>query len=123
MELARALCAEPALLLLDEPAAGSGLLEKEGAVEVLRRLLGEGLSILLVEHDMDLVMSLVDRVAVMKFGTKSIEGSPKVVRASAAVRAAYLGGGALTFWSFFLLLLLNGDALRAAWRRSRPAGG
>ncbi len=91
MEIARALCADPILLMLDEPAAGLRLLEKQGLASVLRQLRGEGLSILLVEHDMDLVMGLVDRVVVMEFGTKLIEGTPEVVQASPAVMAAYLG--------------------------------
>ena len=91
MEIARALCADPTLLLLDEPAAGLRLKEKEGLADVLRQLRSEGLSILLVEHDMDLVMGLVDRVVVMEFGTKLIEGTPEEVQASPAVRAAYLG--------------------------------
>ena len=91
MEIARALCADPTLLLLDEPAAGLRLKEKEGLAGVLRQLRDEGMSILLVEHDMDLVMGLVDRVVVMEFGTKLIEGTPDEVQASPAVRAAYLG--------------------------------
>ena len=91
MEIARALCADPTLLLLDEPAAGLRLKEKQALADVLRQLRDEGLSILLVEHDMDLVMGLVDRVVVMEFGTKLIEGTPEVVQASPAVRAAYLG--------------------------------
>ncbi|MEO8524228.1 MAG: branched-chain amino acid ABC transporter ATP-binding protein/permease [Caldimonas sp.] len=91
MEIARALAVDPILLLLDEPAAGLRLKEKEGLADVLRQLRGEGLSILLVEHDMDLVMGLVDRVVVMEFGTKLIEGTPEEVQASPAVRAAYLG--------------------------------
>jgi len=91
MEIARALAADPILLLLDEPAAGLRLKEKEGLADVLRQLRGEGLSILLVEHDMDLVMGLVDRVVVMEFGVKLIEGTPEEVQASPAVRAAYLG--------------------------------
>ena len=91
MEIARALAADPILLLLDEPAAGLRLREKEGLADVLRQLRAEGLSILLVEHDMDLVMGLVDRVVVMEFGTKLIEGTPQEVQASPAVRAAYLG--------------------------------
>jgi branched-chain amino acid transport system permease protein len=91
MEIARALSADPTLLLLDEPAAGLRLKEKEALANVLRQLRGEGLSILLVEHDMDLVMGLVDRLVVMEFGTKLIEGTPDEVQASAAVRAAYLG--------------------------------
>jgi branched-chain amino acid transport system permease protein len=91
MEIARALCADPTLLLLDEPAAGLRLKEKQGLATVLRQLRDEGLSILLVEHDMDLVMGLVDRIVVMEFGTKLIEGTPEEVQASPAVRAAYLG--------------------------------
>jgi branched-chain amino acid transport system permease protein len=91
MEIARALAADPTLLLLDEPAAGLRLKEKENLAGVLRQLRGEGLSILLVEHDMDLVMGLVDRVVVMEFGIKLIEGTPEEVQASPAVRAAYLG--------------------------------
>jgi branched-chain amino acid transport system permease protein len=91
MEIARALCADPTLLLLDEPAAGLRLKEKQGLADVLRQLRGEGLSILIVEHDMDLVMGLVDRIVVMEFGTRLIEGTPEEVQASPAVRAAYLG--------------------------------
>jgi branched-chain amino acid transport system permease protein len=91
MEIARALAADPILLLLDEPAAGLRLKEKEGLADVLRQLRSEGLSILLVEHDTDLVMGLVDRVVVMEFGTKLIDGTPEEVQASPAVRAAYLG--------------------------------
>ena len=91
MEIARALAVDPILLLLDEPAAGLRHKEKQGLADVLRQLRDEGLSILLVEHDMDLVMGLVDRVVVMEFGTKLIEGTPEVVQASPAVRAAYLG--------------------------------
>jgi branched-chain amino acid transport system permease protein len=91
MEIARALSADPTLLLLDEPAAGLRLKEKQALADVLRQLRSEGLSILLVEHDMDLVMGLVDRVVVMEFGTKLMEGTPQEVQASPAVRAAYLG--------------------------------
>ncbi len=91
MEIARALCADPMLLLLDEPAAGLRLKEKEALAAVLRQLRDEGMAILLVEHDMDLVMGLVDRLVVMEFGTKLIEGTPEEVQASPAVRAAYLG--------------------------------
>jgi branched-chain amino acid transport system permease protein len=91
MEIARALCADPALLLLDEPAAGLRHKEKQGLADVLRQLSGEGLSILLVEHDMDLVMTLTDRIVVMEFGTKLMEGTPAEVQASPKVRAAYLG--------------------------------
>ncbi|WP_280154401.1 branched-chain amino acid ABC transporter ATP-binding protein/permease [Piscinibacter sp. XHJ-5] len=91
VEIARALASDPALLLLDEPAAGLRHKEKQALATVLRQLKGEGLSLLLVEHDMDFVMSLTDRIVVMEFGTFLMEGTPAEVQASPAVRAAYLG--------------------------------
>ena len=91
MEIARALATDPALLLLDEPAAGLRHLEKRSLAEVLRQLKAEGMSILLVEHDMEFVMGLTDRIVVMEFGTLLMEGTPDEVQASPAVRAAYLG--------------------------------
>ncbi len=91
MEIARALCTDPALLLLDEPAAGLRHKEKGALADVLRQLKREGMSILLVEHDMDFVMGLTDRIVVMEFGTRLIEGTPQEVQASPVVRAAYLG--------------------------------
>jgi branched-chain amino acid transport system permease protein len=91
MEIARALCTDPALLLLDEPAAGLRHKEKQALGEVLRQLKSEGMSLLLVEHDMEFVMGLTDRIVVMEFGTRLIEGTPAEVQASPAVRAAYLG--------------------------------
>ncbi len=91
VEIARALASDPSLLLLDEPAAGLRHKEKEALAGVLRQLKAEGLSLLLVEHDMDFVMSLTDRIVVMEFGTKLMEGTPAEVQASPAVRAAYLG--------------------------------
>jgi branched-chain amino acid transport system permease protein len=91
LEIARALCADPALLLLDEPAAGLRHKEKQALIQVLRQLQGEGMSILLVEHDMDLVMDVCDRLVVMEFGTHLMEGTPREVQQSPAVRAAYLG--------------------------------
>jgi branched-chain amino acid transport system permease protein len=91
MEIARALCTDPALLLLDEPAAGLRHKEKQALGDVLRQLKAEGMSILLVEHDMEFVMGLTDRIVVMEFGTKLMEGTPQEVQDSPAVRAAYLG--------------------------------
>lgn len=91
MEIARALCTDPALLLLDEPAAGLRHKEKMALADVLRQLRAEGVTLLLVEHDMDFVMGLTDRIVVMEFGTKLMEGTPAQVQASPAVRAAYLG--------------------------------
>ena len=91
VEIARALATDPSLLLLDEPAAGLRFREKQALGAVLRQLKAEGLSILLVEHDMDFVMGLTDRIVVMEFGVRLLEGTPIEVQASPAVRAAYLG--------------------------------
>ena len=91
MEIARALCCDPALLLLDEPAAGLRHKEKQELIKVLRQLQSEGMSILLVEHDMDLVMDVCDHLVVMEFGTLLTQGTPAEIQASPAVRAAYLG--------------------------------
>jgi branched-chain amino acid transport system permease protein len=91
MEIARALCGDPALLLLDEPAAGLRHKEKQALAAVLRQLQGEGMSLLLVEHDMDLVMDVCDHLVVMEFGTLLTQGTPSEIQQSPAVRAAYLG--------------------------------
>jgi branched-chain amino acid transport system permease protein len=91
MEIARALCTDPALLLLDEPAAGLRHQEKQALATVLRQLQREGMSILLVEHDMDLVMDVCDQLVVMEFGTLLTRGTPAQVQANPDVRAAYLG--------------------------------
>jgi len=91
LEIARALASDPCLLLLDEPAAGLRLGEKQALGELLRKLRAEGMAILLVEHDMDFVMELVDRIVVMDFGTRIAEGLPEEIQNNPAVLEAYLG--------------------------------
>ena len=92
LEIARALCASPSLLLLDEPAAGLRFKEKQALAELLSRLREQGMAILLVEHDMDFVMNLADRIVVMEFGQKIAEGLPEEIQKNEAVLEAYLGG-------------------------------
>lgn len=91
VEIARSLAADPALIMLDEPAAGLRLLEKQALARLLDTLRTEGVTVLIVEHDMEFVMNLVDRLVVMNFGSKISEGSPEQVRADPQVQAAYLG--------------------------------
>ena len=92
LEVARALATDPVLVILDEPAAGLRALEKRTLSDLLRGLRSEGMTIVLVEHDMDFVMNLVDRIVVMDFGCKLCEGDPQAVRSDARVQEAYLGG-------------------------------
>ena len=92
VEIARALAGQPAVLLLDEPAAGLRHLEKRALADLLTQLRAEGLGILVVEHDMEFVMNLADRITVFEFGSVIAEGTPAEVQANQRVLDAYLGG-------------------------------
>jgi branched-chain amino acid transport system permease protein len=91
VEIARALCVDPVLLLLDEPAAGLRHMEKQKLAALLRQLRSEGMSVLLVEHDMGFVMDIADRIVVLEFGTRIAQGTPGEIRANPDVIKAYLG--------------------------------
>ncbi|MBO1248535.1 branched-chain amino acid ABC transporter ATP-binding protein/permease [Comamonas denitrificans] len=92
VEIARALAGQPAVLLLDEPAAGLRHLEKRALADLLTQLRAEGLGILVVEHDMEFVMNLADRITVLEFGTVIATGTPTEIQNNQRVLDAYLGG-------------------------------
>lgn len=93
LEIARAMASEPQLLLLDEPAAGMNSTEKMELTEMIRKIQETGITILLVEHDMKLVMKITDRIAVLNFGKMIALDTPQNVQNNPEVVAAYLGGG------------------------------
>ena len=94
VEIARALAADPVMILLDEPAAGLRHAEKTALADLLRELRMAGIAVLLVEHDMDFVMGLTDRLVVMNFGSELAQGRPVEIQKNPAVLEAYLGSAA-----------------------------
>ena len=122
LEIARALALRPRLLILDEPAAGMNPSEKQGIRELIERLNQDGLTILLIDHDMRLVMGVCQRVAVLDFGRKIAEGTPDEVSTDAGVIKAYLGtGGEKVVTSAPGASAVNDEEVGIAAAGSRPA--
>jgi branched-chain amino acid transport system ATP-binding protein len=92
LEIARALATEPSLLLLDEPAAGLNIYETRAMADLVLQIRGWGITVLLVEHDMSLVMDISDEIVVLNYGRKVAEGQPAAIQRDPEVIRIYLGG-------------------------------
>ena len=95
LELAMCLVQQPRLLLLDEPTAGMSRADTNNTIELLKRIAGRGLTMVIIEHDMHVVFSLADRISVLAQGTVIAEGEPAQIKGDPRVREAYLGGAQL----------------------------
>lgn len=93
LEIARAMAVKPRILLMDEPAAGLNNRETVELARLIRRIRESGVTVVLVEHDMELVMDICDRIIVLNLGRKLAEGTPREIQENSAVIAAYLGEG------------------------------
>lgn len=91
LEIARALAVEPSIILMDEPAAGLNSQETMGLAQLIQRIRDLGITVVLVEHDMELVMEICDRIVVLNLGRKLAEGTPREIQENHEVIAAYLG--------------------------------
>lgn len=93
LEIARAMAVQPAIMLMDEPAAGLNNRETGALAELIRKIRSTGVTVVLVEHDMELVMDICDRIVVLNLGKKLAEGTPREIQENPAVISAYLGEG------------------------------
>jgi branched-chain amino acid transport system ATP-binding protein len=131
LEIARALATGPGVILLDEPAAGTNPVEKRELAALIRRINSEGVSVLLIEHDMKLVMSVADRIVVLNFGKHIAEGTPEQIQRDPAVVAAYLGTSEEEAEQELEtherpelhVIDTSGDALDHDWTGPGPVGG